>query len=154
MEREEEERIMTMKHRDTGELVFVIGFFMKPTKGTYARCLCDARLHPERWGQRYEGSIEMEIAAHNLVPVELPKWNEIERLYPKGRFEQILKKKHEEHVRNVNNNAQSVYVKERAELLKDGILEDEAERLATAKKESYIESHLNQPKSGVREAKW
>lgn len=146
---------MKMKHRDTGEIVFVIGYIAKPTKGVFARCLCDARLHPDRKGRGYgEGTVEMEIAAHMLGPIEMPDWKEIEALYPPTQFEQILKKKHEEHVRNVNNNAQSVYVKERAELLKDGIPEDEAERLATAKKEAYIESHLNQPKSGVREAKW
>lgn len=146
---------MKMKHRDTGEIVFVIGYVAKPTKGVFARCLCDARLHPDRKGRGHgEDTVEMEIAAHMLGPIEMPDWKEIEALYPPTQFEQILKKKHEEHVRNVNNNAQSVYVKERAELLKDGILEDEAERLATAKKESYIESHLNQPKSGVRAAKW
>ena len=133
---------MTMKHRDTGEIVFVMGFFTKPTKGTYARCLCDARLHPERKGQRYEGSVEMEIAAHNLVPVELPRWNEIETLYPKGRFEQIRQRKLEEHRRNVECNAVAIYNQELSRLRKDGIPDDLAENMAARKREDFLSSRV------------
>lgn len=145
---------MKMKHRNTGEIVVVIGYVAKPTKGLFARCLCDARLHPDRQGRGFgEDTVEMEIAAHNLVTIERPNWSEIEALYPPSQFQQILKKKQEEHVRNVNQNAQSVFMKEKAEFLKNGLSEDLAESKAKEQMEKYIASRLNSV-TEVRSTKW
>ncbi len=149
---------MKMKHRDTGEIVFLIGYVVKPTKGVYARCLCDARLHPDRKGRGHgDDTVEMEIAAHMLRPVEKPDWNEIEALYPPTQFKQILRKRQEDHVRNINSNAYSVYMKERAELVREGVSEDEAERMANEKKDAYVKSRLESVEEGKadeRSARW
>lgn len=135
---------MKMKHRGTGEIVFVIGYVAKPTKGVFARCLCDARLHPDRKGRGFgEDTVEMEIAAHMLGPVEMPNWKEIEALYPPTQFQQILKRKQEENIRNVNNNAHSVFVNVKSELIKNGMPADIAEKKAKEQMEKYIESRLD-----------
>lgn len=137
---------MKMKHRETGEIVFVIGYVARH-KGTFARCLCDARLHPGRKVRSCgEGTVEMEIAIQNLVAVDIPNWAEIETQYPPNCFEKIRSGRMEEHINAVKASANSQYEKELAKLKGEGMPDDVAERLASEKKEAYIKSRL-EPKT-------
>lgn len=151
---------MKMRHKETKEIVVVVGLCLKPDKGYYAKCLCDARLHPERAhkNQVMSGTVECEFPFKCLKPVVAPDWDEIKELYGEGEYESIISKKWEEHTRNVQNTGNSIYNQERAKLIEDGMDEETAEYLANQKRRDFMLSRLNpqssENKPVIRDTNW
>ena len=138
---------MKMKHKETGEIVIVIGYIApdKNCRKTHAICLCDARLHPGENGRKTpkDGTIEIEFPAKKLEPLELPNWDEVRQFYSDGEYEELLRSREDRFKKWLETAANSVEKQEMANLRKSGIA-DEAiiTELAAKKKEAYIKSFL------------
>ena len=54
---------MKMKHKQTGEIMEVVGYVLHTSKkGLMYRCLCDERLHPEQAGRTIKKTKKQDMA--------------------------------------------------------------------------------------------
>ena len=135
---------MKMKHKQTGEIMEVVGYVLHTSKkGLMYRCLCDARLHPERAGRTFsENTVEVEVPFNSLKPLVSPDWNEVEGLYPPGEFERIRKAKEREFEVIVKNSANQIFSQELTRCMGNGMTEEDAVAAATKKRDEFLRSKM------------
>lgn len=150
---------MKMKHMDTGEIVFVIGY-VAPNKNcqkTHAICLCDARLHPGENGRKpiENGTIEIEVPAKKLMPLDIPNWNDVQHFYLDGEYEALLESREELWAKRVESAADSVAKQEMSNLRKNGVTDENLiAELAAKKREAYIAQRTLREHSIERPLHW
>jgi len=149
---------MLFEHKQTGEIVEVVGYAYRSGKAVQAICLCDARLHFGRHPDAIEkGTVQVEYPAKQLRPLKAPNWDEIGELYIDG-FEAFRKARHDEFVKSATHDADCVMKQELALLRKDGIEGEKAELIASKKREEYLAKRLRYVDKGSpkpeRAAKW
>jgi len=149
---------MLFEHKQTGEIVEVVGYAYRSGKAAMAICLCDARLHFGRAPDAVEkGTVQVEYPSKILRPLKAPDWNEVGKLYPDG-FEAFETKRRDEFVKDATRDAECVKKQEVALLRKDGIVGEEAELIASKKSDEYLAKRLRYVDKGSpkqeRAAKW
>ena len=138
--------MMKFKHKYTGEIVFVVGYYFSPKGTLTAECLCDARLHPFDKKQLHNGSVFIHYPHMELAPVDSIDWESVNKdSYEDGEFDRMVKDRFAERRKVLECSAVAVYKKEKGLCISEGVPEDEAERIAMKKKMEFIEEKMMPP---------
>jgi len=152
--------MMKFKHKYTGEIVFVVGYYFSPKGILTAECLCDARLHPFYKKQLHNGSVFIHYPHSELTPVDAIDWESVNKdSYEEGEFERMVKDRFAERRKGIECSAVAIYHKEKRQCLSEGVPEDIAESIAQKKKAEFIEEKMTPPQRfgtplKIRDSDW
>ena len=133
---------MLFEHIHTGEIVEVIGLYAMQNGTLRAKCLCDARLHPENEHNVSPTTVAMTIGYQCLRPIETPNWDEVKQNYSDDKYSELLESRRSSFRTNVNNSSKKIYSTEFKNCIDNGMPEDAAKIIAESKQKEYVEKRL------------
>ena len=133
-------------HKETGEVVLVIGVFLNSKGSKFAQCLCDARLHIWEGKESLNGTISLPIPYEKIMPLTPINWDSIaNECYPKGGLERQIERMREARLQSLDTHANGYYKQQFNNLIHEGVPEDKARIIAEGKKQDWLDERM-QPK--------
>lgn len=144
-------------HKDTGEIVEVVGIFTRPNGTRMAYCLCDARLHFGKGREVAVGTVAADYPMEVMTPLNPPDWDAVKEQYPDGTWDAVLENKKRNLETSLRAPSMAVYKKTYEELRDNGVPQDLSLEKAEDARRNFLEERLNKkpaPYSGRTPFKW